>query len=98
MAKERNWKLREDRADYFGTVREPVMTLNLDITRQSGVVDRVGRFVLDLEDLAARGFVNRNIEDGEPEFVVQINHVHGRDFNLGVRVGETTPLAPFAVR
>jgi hypothetical protein len=99
MPRERNWTLTEDRPDYFNSqVNERVMTLNLSIRRSSGRVESVGRFRIDLDDLATRGFANRHVEGGKPRYVVQINHVRGRDFTLGVRAGETTPLAPFAVR
>ena len=94
MPKARNWNLREDRADYFKIVAEETLTLNLGIHRESGQLERLGKFRLNLRDLAARGFVNHR-DDGQ--FTVRINHVNGRDFNLGTRVGETTPLAPFRV-
>ena len=99
MSKARNWTLTEDRPDYFNAqVTERILTLNLSIRRSSGLEERLGQFRIDLDDLAARGFANRHEEAGRTRYVVQINHVGGRDFNLGVRVGQTTPLAPFAVR
>lgn len=94
MAKERNWTLREDRADYFKIVPEPVLTVNLAISRSARGDERLGKFRLNLRDLAARGFVNHR-EDGQ--FTVQINHVNGQHFNLGTRAGVSTPLAPFRV-
>ena len=98
MPRERNWTLTEDRPDYFNSdIGERVMTLNLSIRRTSGRVERLGRFRINLDDLATRGYAHRHIEAGKVRYVVQINHVNGRDHNLGVRVGETTPLAPFAV-
>lgn len=99
MTREYNWTLREDRPDYFSSkVYGPIMTLNLRIRRSGGQEDPVGRFRFDLEDLADRGLVNRHQEDGRTRYVVQINHIGGREYNLGVRAGETADLAPFAVR
>lgn len=98
MPRERNWTLTEDRPDYFNSdVSERVMTLNLSIRRTSGRVERVGRYRINLDELADRGFANRHIEAGKARYVVQVNHINGRDFNFGVRVGETTPISPFAV-
>lgn len=99
MSKARDWTLREDRRDYFKSdIPERILTLNLSILRSSGLEESLGQFRIDLSELAARGFANRHDEAGRTRYVVQINHVGGRDFNLGVRVGQTTPLAPFAVR
>ena len=94
MPKARNWNLREDRADYFNIVEEDTLTLNLGIRRGTGAVEPLGKYRLNLRDLAARGFVNHR-DDGQ--FTVQINHVRGREFSLGTRKGVSTPLAPFRV-
>lgn len=94
MPKARNWTLREDRSDYFCIVDEAVLTLSLGIRRRSGAVELLGKYRLDLRELAARGFVNHR-EDGQ--FTVQINHVNGGAFNLGTRQGVSTPLTAFNV-
>lgn len=94
MANERNWQLREGRADCWHIVPEEVLTVNLSITRNAGETDRLGKYRINLRDLAARGYANHRA-DGQ--FTIQINHVNGRDFNLGTRVGVSTPLAPFRV-
>jgi hypothetical protein len=97
MSFERNWTLREERPDYFNSrVTERVMTLNLSIKRRNGRTDDVGRFRIDMEQLAAAGFAHRHVEGGKPRYVMQINHVDGRNFTLGVRGGHATPLAKFA--
>ncbi len=98
MARKRHWTLREDRSDYFNSkIRERFMLLELDIRRLSGKVERVGTFRFDMEALASRGLVNRHDESGGPRYVIQINHINGRDFNIGVRARETEPLTSFLV-
>lgn len=94
MATERNWKMRETRPDCWHLIPEELLTVNLTITRSGGVVERLGKYRINVRDLADRGFAN-HAADGQ--FTVRINHVNGRDFNLGTRVGQTTPLAPFRV-
>lgn len=91
------WNLNENEGRYAATnIVDSVIELDLGLKRTDGTREPVGRFNLPLDELADDGFVTRRVVDGHRVFDVQIYREDG-GYALGVRQGQTTPLAPYAM-
>ncbi|HMV69919.1 MAG TPA: hypothetical protein PKA64_23970 [Myxococcota bacterium] len=102
MAQKRTWNLNENRpgGDFFkGGIEEGLIDLHLGFRTlaKPNAPEPVGRFRLDLRDLARRGFVKSEAADGSGPYGVQILRVDGR-YYVGLNQGSKTPLEPFRVR
>jgi hypothetical protein len=91
------WNLNEKEGRYAATnIVDSVIELDLGLKRVDGSREPVGRFNLPLDELADDGFVTRRVVEGHRVFDVQIYRGQDGDYALGVRQGQTTPLAPYA--
>jgi hypothetical protein len=94
----RRWNLNEAEGKYAGTnIVESIMELHLGLKCLDGQQQAIGRFRLDLNALADKGFVTRRVVEGNRVFDVQIYREPDSAYSLGVRRDHTTPLAPYAV-
>lgn len=98
MSVNRRWNLNEQEGRYASTnLVEPVILVDLGLKRVNGDTERIGRFRLDLESLAAQGVVARRKISGNRVFDVQIYRDEHGDYSLGVRRDHTIPLAPHRI-
>jgi hypothetical protein len=98
MSVNRRWNLNEREGRYAATnIVEPVIEVDLGLKRVNGETERIGRFRLDLEALAAKGVVARREVSGNRVFDVQIYRRADGDYSLGVRQDYTAPLGPHRI-
>lgn len=99
MPKTRRWNLNEAEGRYAATnLTETAIDLHLGMKRTDGSKVPVGRYRLDLEALADRGFVTKRGYGAAAVFDVQIYREPDGRFLLGVRRDRTTPLERFEAR
>jgi hypothetical protein len=93
----RKWNLNELTGRYAKTsIVEPAIELHLGLKRADGRHEPVGCFFLDLNALAAHGFVTRRDVLDSRVFDVGIYRERDGTYSLGVRRDDTTLLAPYS--
>lgn len=99
MPKTRRWNLNEAEGRYAATnLPETAIDLHLGMKRIDGQKVPLGRYLLDLEALAQRGFVTCRQIGSTGVFDVQIYREPTGKLLLGVRRDQTTPLEQFRAR
>ena len=96
MPKTRRWNINEAEGRYAATnLPETAVDLHLGMKRLNGEKVPLGRYDLDLAELAQQGFVTRRQVGGTVVYDVQVYRESDGTLLLGVRRDRTTRLERF---